>query len=150
MDNCFTLVASINSSSVAKAVLIDIVDTAQEGDYPVLDLQVPSRSVSYPDNLMKDLNNFPPLSDFMRVELIESISIDYSLTFNGRGISSTTSMINIARSCFITVLLIFSTIIFMYSIENNALIPLEKMSIAINKISINPFDTLKENGDERK
>jgi hypothetical protein len=32
----------------------------------------------------------------------------------------------------------------MYSIETNALTPLEKMSVSINKIAINPFDALKE------
>lgn len=58
--------------------------------------------------------------------------------------SQTNALINIARSCFITVLLIFSTIIFMHSIESKALIPLEKMCISINKISVNPFDALKE------
>ena len=85
----------------------------------------------------------------MRAELIEAMGSNYALTFNGRGISQINAIINIARSCFITILLIFSTIIFMYSIETNALIPLEKMSIAINKISINPFDALKEGGDDR-
>jgi hypothetical protein len=38
----------------------------------------------------------------------------------------------------------------MYSIETNALTPLEKMSIAINKVSINPFDALKENDEKRE
>lgn len=61
-----------------------------------------------------------------------------------------TANINLVRSCFITILLIFSTIIFMYSIENNALAPLEKMCISINKISINPFDALKEVSDKKE
>ena len=98
---------------------------------------------TYPGSLMEALDDSPPVSDFMRVELIEAVGSNYAITFNGRGISRITAMINIARSCFITILLIFSTIIFMYSIETNALTPLEKMSIAINKISINPFDALK-------
>lgn len=61
-----------------------------------------------------------------------------------------TSVINIIRSCFITILLIFSTIIFMYSIEMHALIPLESMCVSINKISINPFDALKEVNEQKE
>lgn len=38
----------------------------------------------------------------------------------------------------------------MYSIETNALTPLEKMSVSINKISINPFDALREINDNEK
>lgn len=60
------------------------------------------------------------------------------------------SIINIIRSCFITILLIFSTIIFMYSIEMHALIPLESMCVSINKISINPFDALKEVNEQKE
>jgi hypothetical protein len=122
-----------------------MVNSAEEGTYQILDLKYHNgQSIdTYPGSLMPALSQTAPLSDFMRVELIEAIGANYFITFNGRGISRITAMINIARSCFITILLIFSTIIFMYSIETNALTPLEKMSISINKISINPFDALK-------
>lgn len=38
----------------------------------------------------------------------------------------------------------------MYSIEMHALIPLESMCVSINKISINPFDALKEVNEQKE
>lgn len=73
---------------------------------------------------MDGLNDDPPIDDFMSVEVIKAEGSDYNIIFNSRKISQTNALINIARSCFITILLIFSTIIFMYSIETNALAPL--------------------------
>jgi hypothetical protein len=38
----------------------------------------------------------------------------------------------------------------MYAIEIHALIPLESMCISINKISINPFDALKDVNEQKE
>jgi hypothetical protein len=37
----------------------------------------------------------------------------------------------------------------MYSIELHALVPLENMCISINKISINPFEALKDLNEKK-
>ena len=113
ISNYFHLIQKANSSDVNN-MLVDMINSAQEGTYPILDLEY--GGMHYPGNIMSDLNNFPPLEDFMRAQLIEAIGSNYKITFNGRGISQISAKINIARSCFITILLIFSTIIFMYSI----------------------------------
>jgi hypothetical protein len=126
MDNYFKLASTFNNSDLANQFLQDMVDTAQEGYYPLLQLNFSlfNQSWNYPGNLMPSLSSQPPLSDFMQVELINEYTNNFVLVFNGRQISRITALMNIARSCFITVLLIFSTIIFMHSIEHKALIPL--------------------------
>jgi hypothetical protein len=81
----------------------------------------------------------------------QTIVIDGNITiiFSRKASSQFTAYLNLARSLFITILLIFCSILFMKDIENYALNPLEKMSTLINKISNNPFEALKQINQEK-
>lgn len=67
------------------------------------------------------------------------IDDNITIIFSKKESSQFTAYLNLGRSLFITILLIFCSILFMKDIENYALNPLEKMSTLINKISNNPF-----------
>ena len=89
------------------------------------------------------------LSDLRLSE--QTIVIDENITiiFSKKVSSQFTAYLNLGRSLFITILLIFCSILFMKDIENYALNPLEKMSTLINKISNNPFEALKQINEEK-
>ena len=53
IENYFSMIDTMNTTAVNK-VLIDMVDSAQEGTFPVLDMKY--GNWSYPGNLMGDLN----------------------------------------------------------------------------------------------
>jgi hypothetical protein len=67
------------------------------------------------------------------------MSPNLTIIFSKKQQSQVTSYLNLGRSLFITLLLVFCSVLFMKDIENYALNPLEKMSSLINKISQNPF-----------
>jgi len=93
---------------------------------PIIYLQIstPIANFTYPGNFSDLPQPLLPVSDYMQPEIMTVQGNGYLMVLNSRSVSQLTANINLVRSLFITVLLIFSTIIFMYSIENNALIPL--------------------------
>ena len=60
------------------------------------------------------------------------------------------SYLNLIRGLFITILLIFSSLVFMWNIDEYALNPLEKMIKTITIISENPFEAIKSIKSENK
>lgn len=68
MENYMELASNLNVSA-ANSFLKDIIYTAYNGSYPVLNIEFPTDTdiLEYPGNLMPSLNHAPPLSDFMEV-----------------------------------------------------------------------------------
>lgn len=67
MDNYMALASSFNDSAVADEFLNELIDTANEGTYPVLELhlQTVNAMLSYPSAYFPAKSSQPPLSDFM-------------------------------------------------------------------------------------
>lgn len=151
MGNYVAIASSLPDDGSAYEFLKEVVVTSFAMTSPIMYMQVTlaNRTVTYPEDFPDIQQPDAALSDYMEIEKIFANGNGYSIIFNDRKISRISSWINIVRSCFITLLLIFSTIIFMYSIETHALIPLESMCVSINKISINPFDALKDVNEKR-
>jgi hypothetical protein len=143
--------SGLPDDGTAYEFLKEVLVTSLSMNSPIMymEVQLANRTITYPDGFPNITQPDAALSDYMEIEKILSNGNGFRIIFNDRKTSRIGSWINIVQSCFITVLLIFSTIIFMYSIEIHALIPLESMCVSINKISINPFDALKDVNEKK-
>lgn len=146
MENYIYVAKNMTNQTSIASFLELIITVSMTTTSPIIYLQLNTLAANftYPGNFSNLTQPALPISDYMQPEIMTVQGDGFLMVLNARGVSQFTANINLIRSFFITVLLIFSTIIFMYSIENNALIPLEQMCISINKISTNPFDSLRE------
>lgn len=142
---------SLPDNTAAYEFLKEVVVSSFSMSSPIIYMQVrlANITITYPDDFANITQPDAALSDYMEIEKIFADGNGFRIIFNDRKTSRISSWINVVRSCFITLLLIFSTIIFMYSIEIHALIPLESMCVSINKISTNPFDALKDVNEKK-
>ena len=68
----FDMANSSINSTVANEILVSMINSSEEGTYPILDIQYNNglNYSTYPGSLMSALSDASPLQDFMRVELI--------------------------------------------------------------------------------
>jgi hypothetical protein len=146
MENYIYIATNITDPTQLASFLQQIIAVSLTTTSPIIYLQLNTSTANftYPGNFPSLTQPTVAISDYMQPEITTVEGDGFVMVLNGRGLSQFGANINLVRSFFITVLLIFSTIIFMYSIESNALIPLEQMCLSINKISTNPFDALRE------
>ena len=118
MENYITIARNLTEEESYHFVQ-QIIKTSNNMSSPIIYLNyiLGKKQLNYPGSFPNVTSPGLPLSDYMETEVISVLNINEgTVIFNNREVSQLHSIINIIRSCFITLLLIFSTIIFMYSI----------------------------------
>ena len=118
MENYITIARNLTEEESYHFVQ-QIIKTSNNMSSPIIYLNyiLGKKQLNYPGSFPNVTSPGLPLSDYMETEVISVLNINEgTVIFNNREVSQLHSVINIIRSCFITLLLIFSTIIFMYSI----------------------------------
>ena len=118
MENYITIARNLTEEESYHFVQ-QIIKTSNNMSSPIIYLNyiLGKKQLNYPGSFPNVTSPGLPLSDYMETEVISVLNINEgTVIFNNREVSQLNSIINIIRSCFITLLLIFSTIIFMYSI----------------------------------